>query len=213
LIGKYPDIEELLKKAERKIKVLEKEIALKISNILSDNVARTPAFGQSSVLYFGGRDVAVKTGTTNNYKDAWIIGYTPSVALGAWAGNNDNTPMEKKVAGFIVAPMWRAFMNEILATVPHEQFEEPLVEDTTYFKPVLQGIWQGGILASSTSSSNTRVVTGGPHTILNWVDKDDPRGEYPDNPEKDSQFDRWEYSVRLWAKTNGLTEDRPFILN
>ena len=195
----------------RPIQVLDKEIALKISDILSDNVARTPAFGQSSVLFFENRDVAVKTGTTNNYKDAWIIGYTPSVALGAWAGNNDNTPMEKRVAGFIVAPMWRAFMDQALAKFPVEQFEEPLVENNPDLKPVLQGIWQGGIFA--TSSSNTRIVTGGPHSILNWVNKDDPRGEYPENPQNDPQFDRWEYSVRIWAQNNGLHEDKPFIIN
>src|SRR5690606_15844318 len=59
--------------------VLPRETALKISSVLSDNVARAPAFGESSVLHFGGQDVAVKTGTTNDYKDAWILGYTPSV--------------------------------------------------------------------------------------------------------------------------------------
>ena len=193
------------------VQVLNKEIALKISDILADNVARTPEFGSNSVLNFPTRDVAVKTGTTDNYRDAWIIGYTPSIAIGAWAGNNANTPMVKKIAGFIVAPMWRAFMDQALAKLPVEQFEEPLVEDPTNLKPVLQGIWQGGVFASSTS--NTRIVTGGPHSILNWVNKDDPRGEYPENPENDSQFEHWEYSVRLWAQNNGLYEDKPFIVN
>jgi len=189
--------------------VLDKEIALKISSILSDNVARAPSFGQSSVLYFGNRDVAVKTGTTNNYKDAWILGYTPNIAVGAWAGNNDNTPMEKKVAGFIVAPMWRAFMDQALAQTPNEQFEEPLLEDKTNLKPVLNGIWQGGIVSSST---NMRIVTGGVHSILNWVNKDDPRGPIPENPNTDSQYERWEYGVRIWAQNNGFHEDKPFIL-
>ena len=191
--------------------VLDKEIALKISDILADNIARTPEFGSNSVLNFPTRDVAVKTGTTDNYRDAWIIGYTPSIAVGAWAGNNDNTPMVKKIAGFIVAPMWRAFMDQALAKFPVEQFEEPLVENNPDLKPVLQGIWQGGIFASSTS--NTRIVTGGPHSILNWVYKDDPRGEYPDYPNPDPQFDRWEYSVRIWAQNNGLSADNPFIIN
>ena len=130
--------------------VLDKEIALKISNILSDNVARAPSYGQTSALYFPDRDVAVKTGTTNDSRDAWIMGYTPSIAVGAWAGNNDNSPMVKKVAGLIVAPMWRAFMDQVLVKYPNEQFEDPLVEDKSVLKPVLQGIWQGGILSSST---------------------------------------------------------------
>lgn len=191
--------------------VLDKEITLKISSILSDNVARSPAYGQTSALHFPDRDVAVKTGTTNDYRDAWIMGYTPSIAVGAWAGNNDNSPMQKKVAGFIVAPLWRAFMDQVLYKYPNEQFEEPLVEDKTQLKPVLQGIWQGGMLASSTPG--TVMVTGGVHSILNWLNKDDPRGSYPDNPSEDSQFDHWEYSVRIWAQDHGLSGDMPFILN
>lgn len=189
--------------------VLPKEIALKISDILSDNVARAPSYGQSSVLYFQNRDVAVKTGTTNDYKDAWIMGYTPNIAVGAWAGNNDNSSMEKKVAGFIVAPMWRAFMDQALAKTPNEPFEEPLLEDRSQLKPVLNGIWQGGIMATSTGRV---MVTGGVHEILNWVNRDDPRGPYPDNPSLDSQYERWEYSTRLWAQEHGMINDLPYIL-
>ncbi len=203
---------EVLEKHDpRPVQVLDKEVALKISSILSDNEARAPSFGQTSALYFANRDVAVKTGTTNDYKDAWIMGYTPNIAVGAWAGNNDNHSMQKKVAGFIVAPMWRVFMDRALAKTPDEQFEEPLMEDKSQMKPVLQGIWQGGVLATSTS--NIRTVTGGVHSILNWVNKDDPRGEYPENPSSDSQFDRWEYGVRIWAQDHGLSNDLPFTLN
>ncbi len=187
--------------------ILPKEIALKISDVLSDNDARAPSFGQTSALYFANRDVAVKTGTTNDYRDAWIIGYTPSIAVGAWAGNNNNSPMEKRVAGFIVAPMWRAFMDQVLAKYPVEAFEDPLWEDPNTLKPVLRGIWQGGIVATS---SNKQVVTGGVHSILNWVNKDDPRGPIPDNPSADPQFERWEYPVRVWAQNNGLHYDAPY---
>ncbi|MFH0804519.1 MAG: PBP1A family penicillin-binding protein [Candidatus Zambryskibacteria bacterium] len=188
--------------------VLDKEIALKISNILSDNEARAPSFGQTSALYFANRDVAVKTGTTNDYRDAWIMGYTPNIAVGAWAGNNDNSPMQKKVAGFIVAPMWRAFMDQALVKIPEEHFEEPLVEDKTQIKPVLQGIWQGGIF-----ENNNTTVVGGVHSILNWVNKDDPRGPIPENPDNDPQFERWEYGVRIWAQEHNLTNDLPYRLN
>ena len=190
--------------------VLDKEVALKISSILSDNVARAPSYGQTSALYFSNRDVAVKTGTTNDSKDAWIMGYTPNIAVGAWAGNNNNSPMVKKVAGLIVAPMWRAFMDQALVKVPDEQFEEPLVGDKSSWKPVLQGIWQGGIISTSTG---TTIVTGGVHSILNWVNKNDPAGAYPGNPSADSQFDHWEYSVRLWTQANGYSNDQPVIVN
>jgi membrane peptidoglycan carboxypeptidase len=154
---------------------------------------------------------AVETGTTNDYKDAWIMGYTPNIAVGAWAGNNDNTPMEKKVAGFIVAPMWRAFMDQVLAKIPDEQFEAPLIEDVDSLKPVLRGIWQGGEYATSTR--NEKMVVGGVHTILNWVNKDDPRGPAPENSSDDPQYERWEYGVRIWAQQNNLHEDKPVILN
>jgi len=98
--------------------VVDPNVARTISDMLNDNVARTPAFGSNSYLYFPGRDVAVKTGTTNDYRDAWIIGYTPTIAAGAWAGNNDNSPMKKKVAGFIVAPLWNDFMNKYFELHP-----------------------------------------------------------------------------------------------
>jgi penicillin-binding protein 1A len=197
----------------RPTQVLDVEVARKISDILSDNVARTPLYGASSVIYFGDRDVAVKTGTTNNYKDAWIIGYTPSIVVGTWAGNNDNTPMAKKVSGLIVAPMWRAFMDEVLKTVPVETFNNPQKEDSYELKPVLRGKWLGGvsnITQNPVSDPNipyngvTEVLSGGVHSILYWVDKDNPRGTDPVNPSSDPQFERWEYSIQKWAQNQGL---------
>jgi membrane peptidoglycan carboxypeptidase len=194
------------------IKVLDEEITRKISDILSDNVARTPLYGANSVLYFNERDVAVKTGTTNNYKDAWIIGYTPNIVIGTWAGNNDNTPMAKKVSGLIVAPMWREFMEEALKTTPIETFTKPQKEDSFDLKPVLRGKWQGGISSITVNqsfdhnipySSINETLSGGVHSILNWVIKDYPRGEFPENPYLDPQFERWEYSVRNWATSQG----------
>ena len=196
----------------RPTQVLDPEVTRQISDILNDNVARAPLYGSNSVIYFPGRDVAVKTGTTNNYKDAWIIGYTPSVVVGTWAGNNDNTSMAKKVSGLIVAPMWRAFMDEVLKTVPTESFVSPQPEDSYDLKPVLRGKWQGGI---SNMSPNTtadpsipydslqETLSGGVHDILYWVNKDDPRGPAPANPADDSQFTRWEYPVRIWAAQKG----------
>ncbi len=198
--------------------VLPRETALKISDILSDNVARAPAFGQTSQLHFSNRDVAVKTGTTNDYRDAWIIGYTPSVALGAWAGNNDNSPMEKRVAGFIVAPMWRAFMDEILKSVPNEEFPVPATEDQYELKPTLRGKWQGGIshfvdsvsqkLATEYTPRETLVeyLSGGIHSILYWVDRSNPRGPIPNNPNEDSQFRYWEYGIDRWMRSQGMSQ-------
>lgn len=195
--------------------VLPENTALMITDILSDNVARIPAYGESSLLFFPGRDVAVKTGTTNDYRDAWIIGYTPNIVIGAWAGNNDNRPMEKRVAGFIVAPMWRALMDEAMKTREAESFTKPIM-DYEGLKPVLRGQWHGGQsywvdkasgkLATEETPEEFREerFTGDVHSILFWVTKDDPRGPYPANPSSDSQFEHWEYAVQAWAQSQGI---------
>ena len=85
-----------------------------ITSILSDNETRSPIFGWNSPMYFDNYQVAAKTGTTENYKDGWIIGYTPSIAVGAWVGNNDNTSMLKEPGVVVAGPIWRSFMNKAL---------------------------------------------------------------------------------------------------
>lgn len=209
-------IEEFKQEEKR---VLEKQIALQITDMLSDNAARTPAFGENSPLYFSGHDVAAKTGTTNDSRDAWIIGYTPHIAVGAWAGNNDNSPMVKEVAGFIVAPMWHAFMEEALDTFPNEPFQRP-VGDPTYseLKPVLRGIWQSGETYIIDKASGKLATINTPielreertvtdvHSILHWVDRSNPRGPAPENPGQDPQYDRWEYSVSQWKSLQGIID-------
>jgi 1A family penicillin-binding protein len=105
-------IEESTKTPRR---VLNEDICKMITSILSDNVARTPMFGANSVLYFPGYEVAVKTGTTDQYRDTWTIGYTPSLAVGVWAGNNDNSPMVKKPSIMIAGPIWHNFFAKALA--------------------------------------------------------------------------------------------------
>jgi len=206
-------LEEFEDKSKR---VLPEVSALYISDILSDNEARTPAFGANSPLYFGGRDVAGKTGTTNDYKDAWTVGYIPQVAVGVWAGNNDNTPMEKKVAGFIVTPIWNEFMQEVLKKYPAESFRQPPTTHDLSLKPALRGVWQGGTtyvidkisgkLATQYTPDENKVekVIEEYHSILYWVDKNDPMGPKPANPYNDGQFVRWEYGVQRWVASHGL---------
>jgi 1A family penicillin-binding protein len=197
--------------------VLDPEAARKISDILSDDVARTPLYGAQSGLYFSDHDLAAKTGTTNDYKDAWVIGYTPDIVVGTWAGNNDNTPMAHKVSGLIVVPMWRAFMDKIISQYPDDQFVKPQDDNSYDLKPVLRGKWQGGIstLTSNgvpidpTTASTTlynsiqETLSGGVHSILYWINKDDPRGPAPVDPTQDPQFKYWEYGVTLWAQQHG----------
>ncbi|HUQ84883.1 MAG TPA: transglycosylase domain-containing protein [Candidatus Limnocylindrales bacterium] len=96
-------------------KVMPSEVSFIISDILSDNNARTPAFGPNSELKIDGKHVSVKTGTTNDYRDNWTIGYTPSVLIAVWVGNNDNTPMSGIVSGVTgAAPIWNTLMTHML---------------------------------------------------------------------------------------------------
>jgi membrane peptidoglycan carboxypeptidase len=104
-------------------KVLSTDVARKINSILSDKKARLPAFGPNNPLQISGRTVAAKTGTTQDFRDAWTVGYTPSLATGVWAGNNDNSPMRYGAAGtYVAAPIWNKFMSEILQNNPDEKF-------------------------------------------------------------------------------------------
>lgn len=212
----------VLEKFEQKSKeVLPKQTTLLISNILNDNNARIPSYGATSPLYFPGHDVAVKTGTTNNYRDVWTIGYTPNVAVGAWAGNNDNTPMEKKVAGLIISPMWNAFMQEVIKSTPNDGFEAPAVNTSYDGAPVLRGKWQGGKsyvidkisgkLATEFTPQELKqeIVNNDIHDILYWVSKDN-FFQKPTNPNNDPQFSRWEYSVAIWTSQNGQNFISPY---
>lgn len=98
------------------------EGAYLISSILSDNTARAPIFGSS--LTVPGRTAAVKTGTTDEQRDAWTIGYTPQLALGIWVGNNDNTPMRNGGSG-MAGPIWVNTMSQALEGVPNTNFTIP----------------------------------------------------------------------------------------
>lgn len=194
--------------------VLLKNTALTISDILSDEKSREPTFGIHSVLYIPGKDVAVKTGTTNSNKDAWTIGYTPSIVAGVWAGNNENTPMKKGGAA-MAGPIWNKFITEALKNLPDESFEKPDLEtDSTKIKPALRGFWQGnenffidkisGKLATEFTPKETlqeKVITN-VHSILYWVDKNNILGMTPSSPANDSQFNHWEIPVQNWWAQN-----------
>lgn len=208
-------VEEFAPRPER---VLGEGVAQQINDILSDNAARTPAFGENSYLHFSGRDVAAKTGTTNDYRDAWVIGYTPNLVVGAWAGNNDNSPMEKKVAGFIIAPLWHAFMEATLPSFPELAFTKPEYDYDQTMPPVLRGLWQGGQTYMIDAVSGKRATEFTPlplreerpvisvHSILYWIDKASPAGPRPASPEHDPQFRLWEPPVRAWAAMSGYID-------
>jgi len=101
-------------------------IAFIINDILSDNNARALAFGLNSLLEISKRKVAVKTGTTNNLRDNWCFGYTPSALVAVWVGNNDNTPMSYVASGITGAtPIWNKIMTKMLENQGKEDWSMP----------------------------------------------------------------------------------------
>lgn len=107
--------------------VISPAIAFLITDILSDNSARTPAFGPASLLNIPGHKTAVKTGTTDNKRDNWTFGYTPEYVVGVWVGNNDNTPMHPSLTSGVTgaAPIWNKIMTEVVKDRPNLAFEKP----------------------------------------------------------------------------------------
>jgi 1A family penicillin-binding protein len=187
----------------KETRVLDENTTNMISDVLSDNVARAPLWGTNNQLYFPDRDVAGKSGSTNNFRDAWIMGYAPNIAVGAWCGNNNNDPM-KGLSGLITTPMWREFMDVALAKLPEESFTQPYIP--TDVKLVLAGEYvdagslQNTVGSSSASTINFADVYNNIHSILHYVNKDDPNGPYPSNPANDEQYRYWEYGVQLWKE-------------
>ncbi len=175
-------IEEYNPEPQRK---LSEQTARQINDILSDNSARALLFGLASPLYIADRPVAVKTGTTQKFRDAWTIGYTPSLVVGVWVGNNDNTEMTREGGGISAgAPIWREFIIEVTKDGTLEEFIKP--EPVFVDKIMLNG--------------NYYNENGESHTILHYIDRNNPAGPIPEDPTRDPQYDNWEWSVRNTAR-------------
>ena len=177
-------LEEYKDQTER---VIEPQFIRLINDILTDQEARRALFQNSwSLTVFPEHEVALKTGTSDDFRDAWALGYTPALVVGVWAGNNDNAPMQKQAGSILAAvPIWHAFLNEALKNYTPEKFPaaQPIFTD----KAVLQGQY---------------LINNEVHEILFYVDKKDPQGPTPLNPNNDSQFDNWEKPVWQWAEQN-----------
>lgn len=135
--GKKENLSSILKVVDEKGKTIyenkpkekqaiDEQVAYEINNVLADNSSRVRTFGSHSALVLPGHTAAVKTGTSQNYRDAHTIGYTPSLVAGVWVGNNDNSPMPGGSAGAMAAaPIWHDFMMSALSEVPDEEFQRP----------------------------------------------------------------------------------------
>lgn len=176
--------------------VLDRQVAYQINDVLSDNDSRIYIFGPNNRLYLPGRPVAAKTGTTQEYRDAWTVGYTPSLVAGVWVGNNNNSQMSGKADGSVVAaPIWNEFMRRALLGKPSENFPRP---DGIVELPV--DAVSGLLPTAYTPTTKTEIFAS-----FNVPTKPDNvhqgsclvyHSEKPDDP-------AWETPVRTWALANG----------
>lgn len=204
-------------------RVVEEKYIAMIDYILSTNKLRAPVFGDKSPLAFSDRPVAAKTGTTNEWRDGWTMGYTPSLVAGVWAGNNDHSKMKEGADGVLVAaPIWRAFMDEALKNSNIEEFPKYEKEDTG--KDVLDGKLEMKkeikvceipgkddkyclVSDACPDSKAKKKKFSDAHNILYYVAKDDARGDAPKEPKNDPQFSNWEDGVKKWLKDNNYSTD------
>ncbi len=183
------------------------ELAATIADVLTDDEARSFIFAPRGNLTLPDRPVAAKTGTTNDNKDAWTLGYVPTLAVGVWVGNTIPTPM-KAGGNALAGTIWNKFMRETLTGTPPENFPAPPENDAQ--KPVLRGHNDGiilninsetGKIANSSTPENLIVQRTylPPHDILQYVIKDDPRGANPAFPADDPQYEAWEAGLQAWV--------------
>lgn len=119
--------------------VMSQDTAGKITSILSDNSARSRVFGVNNKMYFPGRDVAVKTGTTNDYKDGWVIGYNTDYVVGSWIGKNDNTQIGAVTASLSIVPMWNQVMTYLMNNKEPGQLEKDYTKNPAVDGPNCDG--------------------------------------------------------------------------
>lgn len=202
-------------------RVLEDETARQINDILSDNDARTPIFGPRSKLILPDRPVAAKTGTTQDYRDGWTMGYTPSLVAGVWVGNNKAGDYMKRGAdgSVVAAPIWNEFMTKALNGTKVETFNKP--KNETAKKAVLDGKFENEVTLKIDKISGKIATDSTPpelieertykeiHTILYYVDKNNPKGKKTTNPNLDPQFAKWEGPILAWAQAQGYNQTIP----
>jgi len=193
-------------------RVLDKDIARQVNSILSDNDARSYIFGKKNNLILKNRPVAAKTGTTNDYKDAWTIGFTPNIVTAVWVGNNDGSQMKKATGAVIGAPIWQEYMEYSTKDDKIETFQKPVYENKKNL--MLNGDYKNITKIKIDSISGNLATDNTPpelvqeksyidlHDILNYVNKDDLTQETITNPGNDPQYKGWELGVKNWF--NGL---------
>lgn len=213
------------KSGQNNKKVLDPQIAYEISNIMSDVNAKKPIFAFSlGNLTLKDRPVATKTGTTDDYKDAWTVGYTPQLVTAVWTGNNNNKPMSPSGGSVGAAPTWHEFMEKAHKNKPVEKFyRPPEIQELTVEKysnklpgeqsrEFIKDIFAKWQVPTERDNVNTKVKICLANGLL--APKNMPadqleekifsniHSEFPDKP-------NWENPVIAWARASGLYQPAP----
>ena len=214
--GKYVEPVSILEVKDRSGKTLEEakdvkekqvlgeDVTFLISHILSDNVARSEVFGPSSLLNIGGRTVAVKTGTTDDKRDNWAVGFTPSRVIGVWVGNNDNSPMNQKVASGITGatPIWNRLMKLTIDKLPNEDFKKP--DNVNALEIDALG---GGLPCRAYPKRSEYFIKGTEPTRDCMVEKSKDGTEYyvfvEYDPVSTDGKNRWQEGINAWTASQG----------
>jgi penicillin-binding protein 1C len=179
------DKEVIYKYSSEEKEIVSSQTARILNDILKDIEARKGLLQASLPLtIFPGYEVALKTGTTQFYQDAWTFGYTPNIVVGVWAGNTDGRRMNSLGASLVAAlPIFHQFLSEAinLGKIQPEKFIPP--EERIVDKPMLNGFW---------------ISSYGIHNILFYVDRKNPLGPIPEDPYQDPQYILWEKAVQRW---------------
>jgi len=202
-------------------KTMDEQVARQITDILSDNNARAYVFGEVNLLTLPLRPVAAKTGTTNDYKDGWTMGYTPDIVTGVWVGNADGKNMTGAAAGGnVAAPIWNRFMQFATQDDEVKEFKKPKTQDLPE-KPMLNGSLAAEIKIKIDKTTGKLATDLTPvsqieektfrevHSILHYVNKNNPLGPIPTEPWQDENYNSWELAVQEWAAENGYETSVP----
>jgi len=220
--GKYLEPLAILKVEDKDGKVIEEakkrdvkqiiseDITFLISHILSDNNARSAVFGPSSLLNIPGKTVAVKTGTTDDKRDNWAVGYTPSKVVGVWVGNNDNSPMNPQITSGVTGatPIWNRIMTTALEGKGSEGFEKP--DNVIALEIDALG---GGLPCRDYPKRSEYFIKGTEPTKDCLVEKTLDGNEYyvfaEFDPVSTDGKNRWQEGIDAWAQTQSDSKYRP----
>jgi len=200
----------LYKAKEREGKrVLPEDVSYLISHILLDNNARSEEFGSNSYLRIAGKTVSAKTGTTDEKRDNWTFGYTPSVVVGTWVGNNDNSPMNQAISSGITGatPIWHALMTMALKGKPDEEIRKPDDIIALQVDPLT-----GGLPRDGQPTRSDFFIKGTQPTTISPVYQNKDGKDYWVFLERDpisvDGKNRWQDGINAWIQQYHKDEER-----